>query len=306
MDLDEWEYLPDDGFLDFHEEREEKRIFSSKASSDSKSVFNMNYFIIPSPNSRKLIETPPPIPPQGFINSRVPNQLVPVPIQLELPPSFVKASEEDERVPAARILVDEKTNYKAKALEADDQDTQLSQVYFKKTWENEFADMKMDSPKSPTCRSPRFMQHQTTDAAAAVASIESKITSPRMKIGEKNNNLFDSEDTKKEEEEEDDDLVKNGRDHNRNNIWKLSLTGIGAICSFGFAAATICVLFFGTHQRNKQYQQNQNRYQIYTDDNKRIKQAVEHATKFNEAFSAVRGVPITRAHVTFGGHYNGL
>lgn len=262
MDLDEWEYLPDDGFLDFHEEKEEKRIFSSKTYSGSKSVFNMNYFIIPSPNSRKLIETPPPIPPQGFINSRVPNQLVPVPIQLELPPSFVKASEEEEQVPAARVLVDEKTNYKAKALEADDQDTQLSQVYFKKTWENEFADMKMDSPKSPTCRSPRFMQHQTTDA-----SIESKITSPRMKIGEKNNNLFDSEDTKKEEEEED-DLVKNGRDPNRNNIWKLSLTGIGAICSFGFAAATICVLFFGTHQRNKQYQQNQNRYQIYTDDNK--------------------------------------
>jgi hypothetical protein len=38
----------------------------------------------------------------------------------------------------------------------------------------------------------------------------------------------------------------------------------------------------------------------------RIKQVVHHATKLNEAISAARGVPIARAHITYGGYYNGL
>ena len=38
----------------------------------------------------------------------------------------------------------------------------------------------------------------------------------------------------------------------------------------------------------------------------RIKQVVHHATKLNEAISAVRGVPMTRAHITYGGYYDGL
>jgi hypothetical protein len=31
---------------------------------------------------------------------------------------------------------------------------------------------------------------------------------------------------------------------------------------------------------------------------------VQHATKLNEAISVVRGVPITRAHITVGGNYD--
>lgn len=38
----------------------------------------------------------------------------------------------------------------------------------------------------------------------------------------------------------------------------------------------------------------------------RIKQVVHHATRFNEAMSAVRGVPVTRAHITVGGYYDAL
>lgn len=38
----------------------------------------------------------------------------------------------------------------------------------------------------------------------------------------------------------------------------------------------------------------------------RIKQVVDHATKLNEAIAAVRGVPVTRAHITVGGYYDAL
>ena len=51
------------------------------------------------------------------------------------------------------------------------------------------------------------------------------------------------------------------------NIWKWGLSGVGAICSFGVAAATICIVIFGNgiHQRNKQ--QNQRlRFRIYANE----------------------------------------
>ncbi|XP_057493332.1 uncharacterized protein LOC130778835 [Actinidia eriantha] len=83
------------------------------------------------------------------------------------------------------------------------------------------------------------------------------------------------------------------------NIWKWGLSGVGAICSFGVAAATICIVIFGNgiHQRNKQ--QNQRlRFRIYADE-KRIKEVVHQAAKLNEA---MRGVPLTRAHFTYGGY----
>jgi hypothetical protein len=38
----------------------------------------------------------------------------------------------------------------------------------------------------------------------------------------------------------------------------------------------------------------------------RIKQVVHHATKLNEVFAAARGVPLSRAHITYGGHYDGV
>ncbi|AES80850.1 hypothetical protein MtrunA17_Chr7g0253401 [Medicago truncatula] len=96
---------------------------------------------------------------------------------------------------------------------------------------------------------------------------------------------------------------KEGEDMNGGfNLWKWSLTGVGAICSFGVAAATICVLFFGSQQRNNKLQQDQSiRFKIYTDD-----KVVQHTTKLNEAFAAVRGVPLSRAHITYGGYYDSV
>lgn len=38
----------------------------------------------------------------------------------------------------------------------------------------------------------------------------------------------------------------------------------------------------------------------------RIKRVVQHATRLNEAISAVRGVPVTRAQITVGGYYDAL
>ncbi|KAL2538013.1 Uncharacterized protein Fot_19404 [Forsythia ovata] len=56
----------------------------------------------------------------------------------------------------------------------------------------------------------------------------------------------------------------------------------------GVAAATVCIVVFGTRQKSKQQQNQKLQFQIYTND-KRIKLVVHHATKLNEAISAVRG-----------------
>ncbi|XP_076913130.1 uncharacterized protein LOC143571640 [Bidens hawaiensis] len=85
------------------------------------------------------------------------------------------------------------------------------------------------------------------------------------------------------------------------NFWKWGLSGIGVFCSVGMTAFTICVIICGSGRRHKQ--QNQKlRIQIYP-DNKRIKQVVQNA---NEAMSTMRGVPLVRAEITYGGHYESI
>ncbi|KAM7269009.1 hypothetical protein ACFE04_024506 [Oxalis oulophora] len=87
------------------------------------------------------------------------------------------------------------------------------------------------------------------------------------------------------------------------NLWKMSLNGIGAIFSFGVAA--ICIIALGSHQHKNNH--NHHHFQLYTHDKQRIKQVVHQATKLNEVISAARGgVPLTNAHISFGGYYNGL
>jgi hypothetical protein len=257
MDLDEWEYLPDDAFLDFHEDRE-KRVFSSKRNSDPKTVFKMDYFICPSPNSRKVMEPPG--------NSRLPSQVVPLPIDWEPTSGGGGTARDDDLVKGIAkvpieisVLPSAVITERIKAMEAD-QDT-VSKVFFKMK-ENEFVDMKMDSPKSGA--RGILPQIETFQFEEKGEALESK-TSPRMKIekemamGKKSSIDMDCDSNKEE--------VSWEETNGRLNIWKWSLTGIGAICSFGVAAATICIIFFGSHQRNKQHQQNQKlRFQIYTDD----------------------------------------
>ncbi|CAK7341437.1 unnamed protein product [Dovyalis caffra] len=301
MDLEEWELLPHDGFIDYHEDGEKKTFGASERSSprpSPKSVFNMNYFMCPS--------SPPK-------HSRVvPSQLVQLPVQLEQATTTTGKDVSQDHVISKKegitmVPIDLSTvapSVTMPEVKEADQDS-VSQVFFKKMKENEFVDMKLDSPKSSNTMGG-FVPPQID--AGATFNFEdksdhqgykgdqgfetTKISSPRIKTAEKETGA-------KEE-------VSWEENSGGLNLWKLSLNGIGAICSFGVAAATICIFIFGSHQRNKQQLENQKlSFQIYNDD-KRIKQVVHHATKMNEAMSAARGVPIARAHITYGGYYDGL
>lgn len=101
-----------------------------------------------------------------------------------------------------------------------DQDP-ISQVFFKK--QAEFVDMKVESPK-PAKFEPNFQ--------------------------------FEDKDMAIEEKEKDDS------DDEDDDVWKRRLggIGIGAICSFGVAAATFCIVVF-TNNHNHKLQ-----LRIYTDD----------------------------------------
>ncbi|OMO55273.1 hypothetical protein COLO4_36085 [Corchorus olitorius] len=277
MDIDpEWVFLqPDNGFLEINQDGEKK------GNSDTKIIFLPHYFDK---------EQPPP--PSG--NSRkIPQKVVPVSFPLE--PRIFKAPGNDFGKEAAQRVFSDFTSNSSmipdeKIIEADKE--VKTQVSFRKpTYNNESVDMtqKMDSPKSTT----RGVIPQI-DATGSFSfddnseNLENKISSPRKK---------DLVEKKVENWEEDSGGL---------NLWKWGLTGIGAICSFGVAAATFCIIILGSQQRHRQQQKNQKLlFQRYTDD-KRMKQVVHHATKLNEAISAVRGVPITRAQITFGGYYDGI
>ncbi|KAL2466242.1 hypothetical protein Adt_42093 [Abeliophyllum distichum] len=266
MDLQEWEILPDDGFLEIHDDGG-KKIYSRKYGSGPNSVLETNYFVCPSKSTPTKT-----------------NQL------LHLEPKILKPSDQEmisKQVPVEIKIMPSALPEKIKpfntgsASEAD-QDL-VSQVFFKKMKEPEFVDMKVESPKSsrseimPQIDGAGFFQFEENGEALESKSCEGD-SEMEMEMDENNWGL---------------------------NIWKWSLTGIGAICSFGVAAATVCIVVFGTRQKSKQEQNQKLQFQIYTND-KRIKQVVHHATKLNEAISAVRGVPLTRAHVTFGGYYEPL
>ncbi|CAN0829866.1 hypothetical protein LINGRAPRIM_LOCUS3078 [Linum grandiflorum] len=251
MDLEEWEVLPRDAsFFDFHGGDGGKKMKLQLPLSPPRSAKGSSPYSPPNPVNSDDFDM------NYFSVSRV---VVPrshlIPFELEPEPELEPKPEPESE--------------------------SASQVFFKKMKEAEFADMKMDSPKSQTSPSPVW-ESPRLDSSGKFSFDDdgelSSCSSPRMV-------------------KDDDDDDSGGL-----NLWKWSLHGIGAICSFGFAAATVCIIIFG---RNKQLQNQQLRFQIYTDD-KRVKQVVQHATRFNDAISAVRGVPIARAQVTFGGYYDAI
>ncbi|KAJ8513001.1 hypothetical protein OPV22_003435 [Ensete ventricosum] len=82
-------------------------------------------------------------------------------------------------------------------------------------------------------------------------------------------------------------------------------TGIGAFCAMrasaaaaAAAAASICIFILGCRQQ--QHQKPKIQFKIYTHE-KRMKEVVQQAARLNQALSAVRGAPMTRAHISFGG-----
>ncbi|KAL0346332.1 UNVERIFIED_CONTAM: hypothetical protein Sradi_4464500 [Sesamum radiatum] len=290
MDLEEWELLPDEGFLEINDDGGKKLLYT-KASTTSD--FQMNYFICPQKESLK-------------------NQFLPVPIDLEKPQDEMVDQEKE----AIKIIPVESTDMMmmmmmmpAAASEKKmkpvlnsggplgaDQDPAVSQVFFKKMKETEFVDMKVESPRGGA--SSRGIMPQIE--GAGVFQFEEKgdddlcnkvDVGPEMVVNKMELGLGES----------DEDGI---------NIWKWSLTGIGAICSFGVA---VCIIILSSHRKNK-YGDEKLRFQIYTDDKRMKQQVIEGGGSYNkkisEAMRAVRGVanPMSmttrRARITYGGYYD--
>ncbi|KAJ4979056.1 hypothetical protein NE237_009836 [Protea cynaroides] len=290
-DLDEWEYIPDDGddlgFLDVQLSRE--------IGFDQKGLFDMNYFLCPSPTASRRIFEPPH------------SLSVPIPIRLESVSGknpdheFVKDIVE---VPIAE-MTEKAIVPTPEAAVTGDQD-RISHVFFNKLKENEFVDMKMDLPDSG---------NTGINPQAELGSIQFEEKDAGFQ-GE--NNKEPSKPSSKAPADQ--EMVKNDYSNSKSNweeggaggvcFWKWGLSGVGALCSVGVAAATICIFLFGSHHQRQRHYQNQNqnqklRFQIYAND-KRIKEMVSHASRLNHALSSVRGVPMSRATISFGGYYDGL
>ncbi|CAH8313671.1 unnamed protein product [Eruca vesicaria subsp. sativa] len=178
------------------------------------------------------------------------------------------------------------------------QDPSSPRITFKTAKENGFVDMKIDLPVRLT--SPLPQNDEKHSVSGGVLAKE----------------YYDEMGT--EVKEGSDLRSKKGVDWDEKenicgekmNLWKMSLHGMGAICSFGVAAAvtTFCVFFLG-HNNSIQGCRNKNkilRFQIYADDNKRINEVVKHATKLNKAMSVMKGLPVARAQISFGGYYDAL
>ncbi|KAK7396154.1 hypothetical protein VNO78_16959 [Psophocarpus tetragonolobus] len=281
----EWVVVPDDGYVDFNEGCDERHVFFCERNYDSRSVLDMDYL------SSKTFGA------SRNLHPRVPKQVFHIPIQLgsgiRMVPDEGLVEENTRDHVGATLSPSPTTTEKIKGGVVLEADHETVSQFLSKIKE-------IESPKTREIESPKFIDRvlfPQSDIGALKfedkgSETQEIVISPRMKI-EKEMTIMDCE---KVED------CSGGF-----NFWKWSLNGVGAICSFGFAAATICVLFIGSQQRNNIQEDQKIRFQIYTGD-KRIKQVVQHATKLNEAISAVSGVgiPLSRARITCGGYYDGL
>ena len=239
MDLEEWEYLPDDGFLDFSEDGVRKIFIRDNDPNNSRGVFDMNYFICPSPDQPGNWVEPPPLSP------RLPKQLLPLQIRLDPPPIV------DEEIVKHITKVPS-----LGALKEADQDT-VSQVFFKKMKENEFVDMKMDSPKSGS----RGILPQIEAGGFQFEEKDEMMENNNNHHPSKKNHLGPAATPDIKEGSWTESSGGGGF-----NVWKWGLTGIGALCSFGVAATSICIIIFASGQKNKHNHNQKLRFQIITDD----------------------------------------
>ncbi|CAE6107617.1 unnamed protein product [Arabidopsis arenosa] len=281
MDLEDWELLPKNIYkgleLDIgHDEDHE----ATKMMRNTGKSFDSDYFICPIQDS--VVKT-------ELLHQRssvVPTQLFQIPITWE-PLSPVDDDKDHKKYPDP--------DFSEPDPELLTESLPSPRITFKKTKETEFADMKIDSPPA------RF-------ASPLTQNDEKHSDSEGGLGGESYAEIMGSE------VEEGSDLRSKKEvdwdEGEKMNLWKKGLNGIGAICSFGVAAAaaTICVLFLG-HNSSIQGGRNKNqilRFQIYSDDNKRMNEVVKHATKLNEAISVMKGLPVARAQISFGGYYDAL
>ncbi|XP_019153610.1 PREDICTED: uncharacterized protein LOC109150158 isoform X2 [Ipomoea nil] len=214
MDVDEeWEVLPEDGFLEINDDGSGKNIFSRKYNTDG-TDFNMNYtyFVCPPP-------------PKPYYSSQF------------LDPTPTKPSQVSETPLQDKI----------------------SQVCFKKMNDHHHQaaaeNMKMDSPRSSLVVVPQISDDDDVGGGGGEVFEDTKdvVSSP--------------------ESESEEGIQENEDGGGGFNLWQWSLSGIGAICSFGVAAATtICIVFIENQQKHKRQHHNHNiRFQIYTHHDKWIK-----------------------------------
>ncbi|XP_074307044.1 uncharacterized protein LOC141642223 [Silene latifolia] len=203
--------------------------------------------------------------------------VIPVPIKFDH-----DQEEEEEEIPEEEVT-------KLPIIESsydqnfDDQEM-ISKVFFKKLKENQFVDTKMD------VGTYEFVKKGEKDENFGV------------KNPENDEKLVVYEEKKVKMEEDDEKEHENGGV----KIWKWAMTGMGALVSFGFAAATVSLIVFSNKHKDGKNSKNQElHFQIYSHD-KRFKQVVRRAKRLNEAISVMRGAPMTRAHITIGGYYEAL
>ncbi|XP_075511349.1 uncharacterized protein LOC142547128 isoform X1 [Primulina tabacum] len=120
MDIEEWELLPDEGFLGIHDD--------GGKTIHPKSVFHMNYFISPS----NVVDS---------VSQHHPNDHLPPlslhPLEPRLPK---KPPDQESAIPPVEMI----KKITPPATSSDP----VSQVFFKKMKETEFVDIKVDSPRS--------------------------------------------------------------------------------------------------------------------------------------------------------------
>ncbi|TVU44512.1 hypothetical protein EJB05_03956 [Eragrostis curvula] len=90
------------------------------------------------------------------------------------------------------------------------------------------------------------------------------------------------------------------------SVGNLRVHGVGALCSFGVAAATFCIFLLGGKQQHNR-QNHKIQLQMYADD-QRIQQVVQQASRLNQTMmsSVMGGASSPRASISFGGYYNGF
>ncbi|CAO2822084.1 unnamed protein product [Amaranthus hypochondriacus] len=261
MDLHEWDLVSDESFLEF---------LPSKSVSNTTTIIDTNYF-------QKFCES------EKKNNSRA----NPVPIHefKHLDDTIGEIPKEVIKFPIETINPNDQQNK-----EIDHQET-VSQVFFKKLKEDEFVDMKMDSPKSLN----KGITPQIDVGNYQFEEFEKKELEEKSSIIDKDEKIISM-----------DEVSGNSDDENNEdlNIWKWAMTGIGAFFSFGFAVATVSLVVLGNRHKESTKKQEIH-FQIFSQD-KRMKQAMERAKKLNEAITIMRGAPVSRAHITIGGYYEGL
>ncbi|KAJ1254659.1 hypothetical protein BS78_K005100 [Paspalum vaginatum] len=94
------------------------------------------------------------------------------------------------------------------------------------------------------------------------------------------------------------------------SVGHLRVNCVGALCSFGVAAATFCIFLLGGKQQQpvqKRQHDHKIQLQMYSGDDERIQQVVQQASRLNRTMSSVMGgASSARASISFGGYYQGF